>query len=113
MSIDDELYQPHIHEIRRGTVVIAVLSVLDEPRYGYALIDLLNDSGIDTEANTLYPLLRRMEKQGLLESIWNTEESRPRKYYRVTTQGDEVRKAILTEWNRLSRVLNDLNGETS
>lgn len=113
MSIDDEIYQSHTQEVRRGSVVIATLKMLAEPQYGYALIDMLNKAGIDAEANTLYPLLRRMEKLGLLESLWNTDESRPRKYYKTTSKGDELRIALLAEWNRVTDALNDLNGENS
>ncbi|MGC5652205.1 UNVERIFIED_CONTAM: helix-turn-helix transcriptional regulator [Kocuria sp. CPCC 205316] len=80
----DEIVASHFQELRRGTVVLACLLVLDEPRYGYALLRTLGDAGLDVEANTLYPLLRRLEAQGLLESDWNTDESRPRKFYRTT-----------------------------
>lgn len=111
MDLNDELYQSQLQEIRRGSVVIAVLTLAKEPQYGYALIELLADAGFEAEANTLYPLLRRMEKQELLESVWNTEESRPRKYYKTTPQGDAMRAALLEEWNRIARNLNQLNGE--
>jgi len=68
----------HLQELRRGTVVLACLLILRQPNYGYALLDLLERSGFAVDANTLYPLLRRLEKQGLLTSDWNTDESRPR-----------------------------------
>jgi PadR family transcriptional regulator PadR len=64
-----------------------VLLSTEKPEYGYSLVGLLQESGIDVEQNTLYPLLRRLEQQGLMESIWDTGESRPRKYYRVTDYG--------------------------
>src|SRR5690554_4647097 len=88
MTIKDDQIQSQILEVRRGSVVIATLALAREPQYGYALIELLAAAGIEAEANTLYPLLRRLEKQGLLESVWNTEESRPRKYYKTTPEGD-------------------------
>ncbi|NTV78605.1 MAG: PadR family transcriptional regulator, partial [Clostridiales bacterium] len=62
-----------IMELRRGTIVLCVLSQLEKPMYGYSLVSALSDSGIAVEANTLYPLLRRLESQGMLESKWETE----------------------------------------
>jgi PadR family transcriptional regulator, regulatory protein PadR len=100
---------PHLQELRRGTVVLACLLVLDEPRYGYALLRTLGDAGLDVEANTLYPLLRRLETQGLLESDWNTEESRPRKFYRITARGARVRDALEAERLRLHAALSVLS----
>ena len=108
-----EAFEPHLQELRRGTVVLACLQLLRTPGYGYGLLQELETAGFDTEANTLYPLLRRLEKQGLLESVWNTDESRPRKYYKTTAEGDAMRAALLEEWNRLNSNLNMLNGATS
>lgn len=113
MDTTNELLQSQIQEVRRGSVVIAVLALAREPQYGYALIELLAANGIDAEANTLYPLLRRQEKQGLLESVWNTDESRPRKYYRTTSEGEAMRAALLEEWNRLASNLNKLDKDES
>lgn len=86
--------------------MLATLAILSDAQYGYALIDSLRDAGFEIEANTLYPLLRRLEKQGLLESVWNTDESRPRKYYRTTQAGEELRLVLLDEWNRITDALN-------
>jgi PadR family transcriptional regulator PadR len=97
----DPIVASHFQELRRGTVVLACLLVLDQPRYGYALLRTLGDAGLDVEANTLYPLLRRLEAQGLLESDWNTDESRPRKFYRITGPGVRVRDALEAERLRL------------
>lgn len=113
MTTKDDQLQSQIQEIRRGSVVIATLALAREPQYGYALVELLAKAGIEAEANTLYPLLRRLEKQGLLESVWNTDETRPRKYYKTTAEGDAMRVALLQEWNRLNTNLNKVNGETS
>ena len=110
---DDELLATHLQELRRGTVVLACLLVLTEANYGYALLDLLARHGFAVDANTLYPLLRRLEKQGLLTSDWNTDEARPRKYYRTTEQGDAVAAALCTEWTRLNRAVNDLGTTTT
>ena len=110
MNTTDELLQSHIHEIRRGSVVVAALSLLREPQYGYALIESLTSAGIETEANTLYPLLRRLEKQGLLESVWNTDESRPRKFYQITRGGETLLTALIEEMNRITSAVNLING---
>ena len=98
----DEIHQ---QELRRGTVVLACLLVLRTPEYGYQLLEALNDAGIDVDGNTLYPLLRRLEKQGLLTSDWNTDEPRPRKYYTTTAEGSHVAEQLTTEWQRLNTTL--------
>lgn len=100
-SILDNLVQ----EFRRGTLVFTVLLNLDEPGYGYSLIAKLKESGVDIEQNTLYPLLRRLEKQGLLDSMWDTSESRPRKYYVLSTLGKEIRQELVLEWQRTQSVM--------
>jgi len=98
----------HLQELRRGTVVVASLTVLREPGYGYSLLETLSRAGFEVEANTLYPLLRRLETQGLLTSEWNTDEARPRKFYRTTEQGDTIVAALRDEWTRLDRAVTDL-----
>ena len=84
--------------MRRGTVILCVLAKLLEPAYGYNLIGELSATGIAIEANTLYPLLRRLESQGLLESFWNTEGPKPRKYYVTTEFGKEVLSDLKRHW---------------
>ena len=79
-----ETHEKLTQELRRGILVLATLSQLHEARYGYALIDELSKRGLEIEQGTLYPLLRRLEDQGLLESEWNVEGSRPRRYYTIT-----------------------------
>jgi DNA-binding PadR family transcriptional regulator len=91
----------HLQELRRGTVVIAALATLRRPTYGYALLETLADAGLAVDGNTLYPLLRRLEKQGLLTSEWNTEESRPRKFYQVSAEGEALLESLLREWQEL------------
>jgi PadR family transcriptional regulator, regulatory protein PadR len=92
-------------EIRRGIVVLAVLSQMDTARYGYSLIQQLAEQGLDIEEGTLYPLLRRLEKQGLLESEWEVGEARPRKYYRISPLGREVLTTLLAEWSATVEVM--------
>lgn len=108
-DMDDELLSGHLQELRRGTVVLACLATLGEPRYGYALLTTLDESGFAVDANTLYPLLRRLEKQGLLTSEWNTDEARPRKFYRTSPAGTELLDRLLTEWRSLDASITALD----
>jgi PadR family transcriptional regulator, regulatory protein PadR len=101
----DETTAGHIQELRRGTVVLACLVRLRQPDYGYALLESLNALGIIVDANTLYPLLRRLEKQGLLVSEWNTEEARPRKFYRTSPAGEALAEVLTTDWRRIDDAL--------
>lgn len=105
---DDEVLAGHLQEIRRGSVVLACLAVLREPQYGYALLSTLEKDGFSVDANTLYPLLRRLEKQGLLTSEWNTDESRPRKFYRVSPLGEQLRDEMAREWADLGACIQSI-----
>jgi len=91
-----------IQELKRGTLVLGVLSQLKEPLYGYSLVGSLSDKGMDIDKNTLYPLLRRLESQGLLVSEWNVEESRHRRYYQLSAMGYEVLDQLSKEWEKLN-----------
>jgi DNA-binding PadR family transcriptional regulator len=109
--IEDDALATHRQELRRGTVVLACLLILQRPNYGYALLESLQGSGIDVDANTLYPLLRRLEKQGLLSSEWNTEESRPRKFYLTSADGVALASTLMNDWNELQTALTTLKKE--
>ncbi len=112
-TAEDAALSTHLQELRRGTTVLACLEVLRQPGYGYGLLEQLESAGFEVQGNTLYPLLRRLESQGLLESDWNTDESRPRKFYRTTAAGDAVAAALLTDWNRLNLAIEALTeGDT-
>lgn len=91
-------FASHEQELRRGTVVLASLVILREPGYGYGLLETLDEAGFSVDANTLYPLLRRLEKQGFLTSEWNTDESRPRKFYRTSPAGAELVDHLTATW---------------
>lgn len=101
-------YNKLTQELRRGSLVLATLSQLDEPKYGYSLIEDLSKRGLEIEQGTLYPLLRRLEEQGLLESEWNVEGSRPRRYYIISPDGRMMFEKLKTEWGQLSEVLDEL-----
>jgi PadR family transcriptional regulator PadR len=108
MDTRDAVLATHQQEIRRGTVVVAVLALLRSPGYGYALLEALERSGIEVDANTLYPLLRRLEKQGLLTSDWDTEGGRPRKYLQTSPEGKQLLARLVDEWNRLNASLTSI-----
>ncbi len=93
-------------ELRRGTLIMLVLSQLQKPMYGYNLIKILEEGGVPAEANTLYPLLRRLESQGLLHSEWETGGKKPRKYYVLTENGTAVLSEIQAHWATFSEKVN-------
>ncbi|MGM7637163.1 PadR family transcriptional regulator [Bacillus sp. Hm123] len=99
-------------ELRRGTLTLAVLSQLRTPQYGYSLVQLLEESGITIDQSTLYPLLRRLEKQELVTSSWDKSESRPRKYYVLSEYGLEIFLQLKKEWlNNTKELYSLLKGE--
>ena len=97
----DAVLGTHLQELRRGSVVLGSLLACRTPQYGYGLLTTLAEAGIATEANTLYPLLRRLESQGLLTSLWHTDEPRPRKYYETTPLGAQTAERLDSEWRAL------------
>ncbi|MFD0597538.1 PadR family transcriptional regulator [Catellatospora coxensis] len=108
--VNDDQLSTHLQELRRGTVVLACLLVLRQENYGYALLDLLEQRGFAVDANTLYPLLRRLEKQGLLTSDWNTDEARPRKFYRTSAEGEQLAETLGRDWDALDAAFRALKG---
>lgn len=109
--MEKDLLENMILELRRGTLLLSVLSQLKEPRYGYALVQSLEEKGVSIDPNTLYPLLRRLEKQGLLISEWETSESKPRKYYRRTDFGDAIFLKLKEQWKSMSEGMAELLSE--
>lgn len=108
---EHEKYQNFITELRRGSLTMMVLGCLKTAHYGYALLQTLQERNVDIEANTLYPLLRRLETQGLLTSDWDTTESRPRKYYHINGTGEQVLQELMAEWNRIQHSMDSIYGE--
>ena len=108
---ETEALDTHLQELRRGTVVLACLRLLRQPGYGYGLLEELNARGFDTDANTLYPLLRRLEKQGHLTSEWNTDEARPRKFYRTSSAGSRLARALTEDLARVVAAIDALPEE--
>ena len=108
---ETEALDTHLQELRRGTVVLACLRLLEQPGYGYGLLEQLGARGFDTDANTLYPLLRRLEKQGHLTSEWNTDEARPRKFYRTSEAGTRLAAALTDEFRAIAGAIDALSEE--
>ena len=102
MGEEKDLLSALLLELRRGTLTISVLSQMKEPKYGYALVQSLEEKGIAMDPNTLYPLLRRLEGQGLLESQWETGGTKPRKYYRRTEYDTQVYEQLKKQWESLA-----------
>lgn len=95
-------------ELRRGVIVLAALSQLSSEEYGYSLLKKLADLGLEVDQGTLYPLLRRLEAQGLLESVWKLEEARPRRYYVVSAEGKKLLPKLKKEWAGIVSVMDKM-----
>jgi PadR family transcriptional regulator PadR len=100
-AMTNESFENVILELRRGVIVLAVLSSLGEEQYGYSLINRLKEHGLEIDQGTLYPLLRRLESQGLLQSNWRIEADRPRRYYMLSDEGSALLPRLKEEWNSI------------
>ena len=89
-------------ELRRGVLVVATLAQLRTEHYGYTLRKALADHGLDIDENTLYPLLRRLESQGLLASEWREENKRNKRFYRLSPDGERTLRLLLDEWRGIN-----------
>ena len=103
-----KLLENVVLELRRGVIVLAALSQLGTEQYGYSLLKQLSDQGLEVDQGTLYPLLRRLEAQGLLESVWKLEEARPRRYYVISTEGKKLLPKLKKEWAGIVSVMNKM-----
>ncbi len=99
-------------EIRRGNIVLAAMSQVKEEQYGYSLLKSLNEKGYDVGQDTLYPLLRRLEEQGLLDSEWRVDGSRPRRYYILNESGLSLFEELKTGWQEEVSIIRRLINET-
>ena len=94
-----------ILEMRRGVIVLAVLSQCSQEQYGYSLMKSLSEKGLEIDQGTLYPLLRRLETQGLLSSNWRLEDARPRRYYVVSPKGQHTLPRLINEWESMVQMM--------
>ena len=108
MAVDPDLYESMRLELRRGSLVLAVLACLRTERYGYTLRQALAADGLEMEESTLYPLLRRLESQGLLNSEWREEEKRKKRFYRLSPLGTETLARLIVEWRGINASLDKL-----
>ena len=95
-------------ELRRGCLIVAVLAQLRTEQYGYTLRKALADDGLAIDEGTLYPLLRRLESQGLLASQWREEDKRNKRFYRLSSSGKVILKQLLEEWHRIDASLKEI-----
>src|SRR5580700_11844920 len=100
-------------ELRRGSLVLAVLAALRSEQYGYTLRKTLAEHGMEIDEGTLYPLLRRLETQGLLVSQWREEEKRKKRFYRLSAEGARVLEQLLAEWRSIGLSLEEVLKEQS
>ena len=103
-----DLYENLRLELRRGCLILAVLAALRSEQYGYTLRKALADRGLEIAESTLYPLLRRLESQGLLASVWREENKRNKRFYLLSAAGDLILKQLLAEWQAINSSLTSL-----
>lgn len=111
MPVEDDQFEKMRVELRRGSLVLAVLVALREERYGYTLRQSLEQAGLPIDEGALYPLLRRLETQGLLTSEWREEARRNKRFYRLSDDGGRVLAQLLGEWNAISESILRLDTE--
>src|SRR3984957_9044038 len=108
VELPNDLFDSLRMELRRGCLILAVLAQLRAEHYGYTLRKALADQGLEIEESTLYPLLRRLETQGLLTSEWREEEKRNKRFYRLPGGGAEIFEKLLVEWNGINESLHKI-----
>ena len=112
MPMNSEAFDNLRLELRRGCLVLAVLAALRREQYGYTLRKILSERGLEIDEGTLYPLLRRLESQGLLASEWREEEKRKKRFYLLSVSGALVLEQLLDEWSSLDSSIREiLKGE--
>lgn len=108
MTLDGTLFENLRLELRRGSLVLAVLAQLRSEQYGYTLRKSLAEHGMEIDEGTLYPLLRRLESQGLLVSEWREEDKRNKRFYKLSSEGKSILKQLLAEWKSIDASLNGI-----
>jgi len=102
---NDQSIENLVLEMRRGVIVLAVLSQCSQEQYGYSLMKSLSEKGLEIDQGTLYPLLRRLETQGLLSSSWRLEDARPRRYYLISSEGQKILPKLVNEWESMVQMM--------
>jgi PadR family transcriptional regulator PadR len=106
MTLTENIFESLRQELRRGSLTLAVLAQLRREHYGYTLRKDLAERGLEIDESTLYPLLRRLETQGLLLSQWREEEKRNKRFYRLSPEGEQIFTQLLTEWQAINASIN-------
>ena len=105
---DTDIFETLRQELRRGTLILAVLAQLKVERYGYSLRQALAEVGLEIDEGALYPMLRRLESQGLLTSEWREEDKRKKRFYRLSSEGEAVLARLSAEWRTMNDTLQNL-----
>jgi PadR family transcriptional regulator PadR len=108
MPNDADIFETLRQELRRGTLILAVLAQLKVERYGYSLRQALAEVGLEIDEGALYPMLRRLESQGLLTSEWREEDKRKKRFYRLSSEGEAVLARLSAEWRTMNDTLQNL-----
>jgi DNA-binding PadR family transcriptional regulator len=108
MPTDTDIFETLRQELRRGTLILAVLAQLKVERYGYSLRQALAEVGLEIDEGALYPMLRRLETQGLLTSEWREEDKRKKRFYRLSSDGEAVLARLSAEWRTMNDTLQNL-----
>jgi len=108
MTLAENLFENLRLELRRGCLTLAVLAQLKQEHYGYTLRKALASRGLEIDENTLYPLLRRLEAQGLLTSEWREEDKRNKRFYRLSGDGEVIFVQLLKEWQAINASINNM-----
>ena len=108
MPVEDDLFEKLRLELRRGSLILAVLAALRDERYGYTLRKVLAEASLEIDEGALYPMLRRLESQGLLTSQWREEDKRNKRFYRLSADGAALLAQLTAEWRAINASLNSL-----
>jgi PadR family transcriptional regulator PadR len=108
MTVAENLFESLRLELRRGSLTLAVLAELRQEHYGYTLRKDLAERGLEIDESTLYPLLRRLETQGLLVSQWREEDKRNKRFYRLSPEGEQILARLLDEWQAINASINHI-----
>lgn len=112
VMIEPEILSEHVErlsaELRRGLIVLVVMSQLESKQYGYSLLKQLEEKGFEITQDTLYPLMRRLESQGYLQSDWQLDEARPRRYYQLNELGIAVLDVLRRDWKEQIKVIEEI-----
>src|SRR5579863_8289120 len=108
MTLQESVFENFRLELRRGCLTLAVLAQLRQEHYGYTLRKDLAERGLAIDESTLYPLLRRLETQGLLVSEWREEDKRNKRFYRLSSDGEQMLNQLLQEWNAINASIHNI-----